>query len=141
MLNIHTLTALLADTFTTVHVSFNNNNPATYTYKTRLQLQAGDTVVVPVGKEAAYRLATVAYADNYADIDYNAIYPYSWVIAKVDDTAYKAQLEKEAEMLRLIKQRIADKQKSAVLCDLLQDTELSSLIAPKLSPNSEDNAE
>ena len=67
-----------------------------YTYVTDLPLQVGDLVVVPAGSDI--KLVSVIAVDDELKIEPNDAKKFSWVIAKVDCTAWKTNMARNKEI-------------------------------------------
>ena len=68
-----------------------------YTYKTDLELEVGDEVIVDA-PSTGLTVVKVARVDTLADINMDAPFTYKWVVGKVDVDGHKARIEKEAEL-------------------------------------------
>ncbi len=87
--------------FTTVVVKFRDQDSRkSYTYKakTAANVKAGDVVVVDSPKSG---LVCVDVIEVHAAprMNKDAQYAYKWIVCKVDQEAYDAQLEREAEFM------------------------------------------
>lgn len=100
-MKIANLIAALSTTLTTVGVQYKDANGQafgkTYTYKTDLELEVGDEVIVDA-PSTGLTVVVVTRLDSIADINENASYAYKWVVGKVDLEAHNSRLEKEEEL-------------------------------------------
>lgn len=95
------LAAMLNDQLKTIEVQFKDcaGQPvgASYTYKTELDLEVGDEVVV----DSPSTGMTVVYVSQIHDLpqlDTQAPFQYKWVVSKVDRAGYDTRLETEADL-------------------------------------------
>lgn len=93
--------AMLRNDTKTLRVNIlNPNAPSTgikdYTYVTHLNLEKDDVVVVPANN--TFLLARVMEVDAEVQIQPNSDTVYKWVVAKVDFTAYEANMARNAEI-------------------------------------------
>ena len=117
-LNYTTLPLLVGDNVKTVGVKFYNNKlgqydhlgDKTYTYKTTLNLEINDLCVVVVGKVP--KVVVVVELGPPAD---NDGYQYKWIVAKVDFTAYFANLAMEAELTARVRKLEQEHQRRQIL--------------------------
>jgi len=100
-MRIKNLIATLSTSLTTIGVQFKDHSGEgfgkVYTYKTDLQLEVGDEVIVDA-PSTGLTVVKVARVDTLADINMNAPFTYKWVVGKVDVEAHAKRLEKEAEL-------------------------------------------
>lgn len=111
---------LLQDHYTTIEVVFSGEHDAdeyephrpqmrksnaqssqqTYTYKApkSYALVVGDKVIVD-SPSVGYTVVTVVNVHPMPRIDINAKYTYKWIVQKVDDSEYRAQMARELEFL------------------------------------------
>ena len=121
-MKIHTvLQAMQAENtaFKFVGIKFPTSSQ-TYHYKTILDLAVGDNVVVdtPSGMQVV-RVYEVLTADQ---VDLSA-YTYKWVVQKVDVTQYNELLDKETQLLNLIRAKQREHAAKAALNAFIGDTD------------------
>lgn len=107
-INHNHILSLLQTGFTTVQISFEDNEPSpfndprrkpkTYTYKALLddKLVDGDSVIVD-SPHNGLTIAHVVKVDAKPRIDLNAAFPYKWIDQKVDRARYDDLLRQEEE--------------------------------------------
>lgn len=101
-MNKHYIASLLDETLQTVGCRFKGGNQI-YTYKHRLgELKEGDELVVQTPSNGP-QVVTVARVDTVPDLDADSSIEYAWVIQKVDRTAYDADLVRDKELFRQVK--------------------------------------
>ena len=93
----HNIAALLMDSCKTVSVTFEVNlkGSTAYVYKTVLDLEFGDSVVVNVSGKL--KVATVTEIHKVPRLDMDSQLEYKWIIQKVDTTKYDELLKLESE--------------------------------------------
>jgi len=90
----------LKEVTTVVQVTFNDrygNKSKDYSFKTNLNLSAGDLVIVDTSTGGA----TLAYVSNTDITDGRSLKATRWVIQKVDMREHRKRIVKEAKLLAL----------------------------------------
>lgn len=100
-MNSHYMLTLFDDTVRTVGVRFQGLGK-TYTYKTRLPLEIGDSVVVETSSNGL-QVVTVARIDEDPDIAPDSAIDYKWIVCKVDLETYTKDVERDNELLKQIR--------------------------------------
>lgn len=120
MKNMNHLVSLLQEGYNTIGVVFNvvevptpwAGSPAapapstgrTYTYKCHFHCKVGDLVVVPPSSEGKLpSLATVTRVDDEPELNFEGDIEYKWAICKVDDSAYQTMLDRERELIKMLR--------------------------------------
>lgn len=97
------LLALLNTELKTVGVQFKDMNGEAfgkvYTYKTDLELEVGDEVIVDA-PSTGMTIVVVAEVHDIADLDEKASFEYKWIVGKVDTEAHEKRLEREEELAK-----------------------------------------
>jgi len=99
------IAAILREDTTTVQVTFSdsvNGRSRPYTYISSIALEVGDTVIVASGSEENFKMATVHSVDKELDIEPNSTTKYKWIVGKVDLTAHKQNMARNAEIEKLL---------------------------------------
>lgn len=110
-MNPHYLQTIMDETIKTVGVRFDKSVHAkTYTYKTRLDLEPGDDVLVCVSGE--FKIVYVVEVHDVPNIDEHSRADYKWIVQKLDMSAYQDMLDEDEEFkestrkhLRMIRRR------------------------------------
>jgi hypothetical protein len=98
----------------------------TYHYKTMLDIDVGDHVVVYVPNSASYQVVEVKEVHSFFDLELRDDIEYRWVVQKVDSKTYLESIEKEKELastLRKATHRKARKELTATVLEHLDATE------------------
>lgn len=109
----HNIAALLMESCKTVSVTFEVNlkNSTAYVYKTVLDLEFGDSVVVNVSGKL--KIATVTEIHKVPRLDMDSQLEYKWIIQKVDTTKYDELLKLESEfqdtLMEIVQQDLREK--------------------------------
>ena len=93
------LVPFLVDDVRTVLVTFDKSSRS-YTYKTNLDLSAGDLVIVTTGK--SYGVGEIEEIHDVPKLDKGAKYEYGWVVAELNP------LLEEHESLKLREREFLD---------------------------------
>ena len=103
--NPHYIISLWDDKIKTVEVNLPNNSK-NYTYKTHLDLTAGDHVVCPVAHngKSTYTIGVVSEVHTEVMLDRNDGTPYKWVVQKVDTDAHEAAAKRDEDAIRVYRQ-------------------------------------
>lgn len=81
-----------------------NDNPKRYTYKTTLDLEPGDLVLVEcAGASNYFGYCCVRVVDVDVEIDMNAGHGYKWVVDKIDTKKIEETKKAEKELIKHIK--------------------------------------
>jgi hypothetical protein len=98
------IAAILREDARTIGVTFGDEfaGSKSYTYITDIALEVGDTVIVPSGSDDRFKMATVDRVDDDLEIQPNANMKYRWIAGKVDFAAYQRNMERNAEIEKLI---------------------------------------
>lgn len=83
-------------------------------------LHRGDNVVVPM-QHGGYSVGKVWNVHKTPLIDFEANHKYTWIVSKVDDSAYLQQLAKEAEFTKLLQQVEATQKREALRTAIFQN--------------------
>jgi len=124
------LAALLAQGYTTVHVSFGAHERKNYVYKAKRGVKVGDKVIVDTPRNGL-TVADVVLVDDNPKIDVRADFDYKWIVGVVDLQAYRDQMAREAEFLQALEEveqaRAREEQLKAYRESLPVDTEARKL--------------
>lgn len=123
------IASLLMENLKTVAVSFDVGNRKNYTYKTTLDLEAGDKVVVETPSNG-FQVVCVVEAHDVPQIAPDSSINYKWIVQKVD-TSVRDELEaREAEFAKeVLKLEQANVRKQAIAMLGLDTDALSGSIA------------
>ena len=122
-MNYSALAALLNENVKAVGVQFSGYAPETiYAYKTTLDLNIGDIVVVPsLSKqtdEIKYSVAEVVTFD--VEIDHESRLTYRWVVDRVNFDMYDDTINKEEDMIETVKVAEREKKKKTIAETLME---------------------
>jgi hypothetical protein len=95
------IAAILREDTRTVGVAFLSplGEPSrTYRYITDLQLEVGDTVVVPAGGDDEWKIGEVMAVDSDLEIEPNATMKFKWVVDKIDLKRHRLNMERNEEI-------------------------------------------
>lgn len=143
MKNLNHLVALLQEDYTTVGVVFNtspeqarraqNDVPTSqqapwaqhpqqaqekqYTYKCQFKdVEVGDMVVLPPSSEGKMpSIGTIVRVDDEPQLNFESGIEYKWLLDKVDTTGYAAILEKEKQMMNVLRASERAKQRKELV--------------------------
>ena len=134
------LVTLLQEGINTVKVEFTTDG-ARYTYKTNLDLEVGDAVVVKVKNTGKLKVVRVVQVDLDVDISQFEDFQIRWIVQKVDMDMYTQLCNRDKDMDKLIsKLEVSEKRKE--LTALLKENlgkagiKLLNSINVKILPNS-----
>lgn len=95
-MNKHYILSLFDETVKTIGVKFNGLGRS-YTYKTRLELEVGDQVVVETPSNGL-QVVEVVRVDEEPDFEIDSSIDYKWTVCKVETATYEADKAKDAEL-------------------------------------------
>lgn len=105
--------ALLMDNVTTVGVEFTESFK-TYTFKTNLDLEVGDWILVP-SKNSGYEPKIVKVTEVHDEPILHDQYEYKWVISKVDFDNYYDLIDQEKKIAEYLAQAEAKRVRATAL--------------------------
>lgn len=90
------IAAIMRDDATTVEVNFGITCEGHYTYITSIKLEVDDYVVVPNKSSTGFTVGQVVAVHDDLQLPPNSDITFKWVVSKVDTTAYKENMERNA---------------------------------------------
>lgn len=123
------LVHLIQQGYTTVSVCFDHSggNRDTYTYKTNLDLEPDDIVVVPA--RGYFKTAQVIEVHEEPQIDLDSDIDYKWVVQKVDVKGWQELNAKEDALAKKIVNFEHKQRRTALLASLGISSENSELLS------------
>ena len=92
----------------------------TYTYKTTLDVQEGDFVIVDT-PNGGLSVVQVKKLNDFTDVNFNVTYGYKWVVQKIDRTDYDELVVKEKQLAKTLNKVTAKKVLHELRTSLLED--------------------
>lgn len=87
-----------------------------YTYKCHFECIVGDMVIVPPsGAGKLPSIATVVRLDSEPELNFESGVEYKWAIGRVDTSAYDNTMQRERDLIRMLRENQKKEQRAKLL--------------------------
>lgn len=87
-----------------------------YTYKCHFECIVGDLVIVPPSSAGKLpSIATVVRLDSEPELNFESGVEYKWAIGRVDTAAYDHTMERERDLIRMLRENQKKEQRAKLL--------------------------